>query len=233
MFSIKLDEFTNTKSLDKVAELHEVLNEQRLSAKDTGVNYRVINHWDEKGIIRFTRATKDSNRKFSFIDFIWIKIVNELRSFGTQKEAVLEELEKLNQKLSNPKELIHFACKLATNLAPVWSSGDYFQKQVFQNVLFPNGLLYDVKIEHYRTPVVNSIIACIADLSKDSDKIKKPDSLNLLEKSGSVSGEGLETSRLTAYAPQAYLYTNSNIRTKNRINIKQKNRFFYETVFLQ
>jgi site-specific DNA recombinase len=131
-----------------------------------------------------------------------------------QKEAVLEELEKLNQKLSNPKELIHFACKLATNLAPVWDSGDYYQKQMFQNVLFPKGLLYDVKIEHYRTPVVNSIIACIADLSKDSDKIKKPDSLNLLEKSGSVSGEGLEPSRLTAYAPQTYLYTNSNIRTK-------------------
>jgi hypothetical protein len=36
------------------------------------------------------------------------------------------------------------------------------------------------------TPVVNSVIACIAKLSKDVDKIKKPDSLNLLEKSGSV-----------------------------------------------
>ena len=88
MFSIKLEEFTHTKSLDKVAELHEVLNEQRLSAKDTGVNYRVINHWDEKGIIRFTRATKDSNRKFSFIDFIWIKIVNELRSFGVKLPVI-------------------------------------------------------------------------------------------------------------------------------------------------
>ena len=88
MFSIKLDEFTHTKSLDKVAELHEVLNEQRLSAKDTGVNYRVINHWDEKGIIRFTCANKDSNRKFSFIDFIWIKIVNELRSFGVKLPVI-------------------------------------------------------------------------------------------------------------------------------------------------
>ena len=104
----------------------------------------------------------------------------------TQKETVLKELEKLNQKLSNPKELIHFACKLATNLAPVWSSGDYFQKQMFQNVLFPKGLLYDVKIEHYRTLVVNSVIACIADLSKDLEQIKKPNPLNLLEKSGSV-----------------------------------------------
>ena len=65
MISVKLEEFIDTKSLDKVAELYEVLNEERLSAKDTGVNYRVINHWDEKGIIRFTRNNKESNRKYS------------------------------------------------------------------------------------------------------------------------------------------------------------------------
>ena len=88
MISVKLEEFIDTKSLDKLAELYEVLNEQRLSAKDTGVNYRVINHWDEKGIIRFSRTNKDSNRKFSFIDFIWIKVVNELRSFGVKLPVI-------------------------------------------------------------------------------------------------------------------------------------------------
>ena len=112
-----------------------------------------------------------------------------------RKEAVLAQLEKLDQKLSNPKELIHFTCKLAANLAPVWDSGDYYQKQMFQNVIFPQGLLYDVKIEHYRTPVVNSAMACIADLSRDLKQIKKPDSLNLLEKSGSVPSAGVEPAR--------------------------------------
>jgi DNA-binding transcriptional MerR regulator len=82
MISIKLEEFIDTKSLDKLGELFELLNEERLSAKDTGVNYRVISHWDEKGIIRFSRENKEANRKFSFIDFVWIKVVNELRSFG-------------------------------------------------------------------------------------------------------------------------------------------------------
>ena len=53
MFSLKLDEFVDTRSFDKLAEMYEVINEERLSAKDTGINYRVINHWDEKGIIRF------------------------------------------------------------------------------------------------------------------------------------------------------------------------------------
>ncbi len=84
MISIKLEEFIDTKSLDKLAELYELLNEEKLSAKDTGVNYRVISHWDDKGIIRFSRENEEANRKFSFVDFIWIKVVNELRSFGIQ-----------------------------------------------------------------------------------------------------------------------------------------------------
>ena len=88
MISVKLEEFIDTKSLDKLAELYELLNEEKLSAKDTGVNYRVISHWDDKGIIRFSRENKKANRKFSFVDFMWIKVVNELRSFGIQLPVI-------------------------------------------------------------------------------------------------------------------------------------------------
>ena len=109
-----------------------------------------------------------------------------------QKEAVLEQLEKLDQKLSNPKELIHFTCKLAANLAPVWDSGDYYQKQMFQNIVFPQGLLYDVKIEHYRTPIVNDVIGYIAHLSRGLEINKKRTSLNIEEKSDLVPEVGVE-----------------------------------------
>ena len=52
--------------------------------KDTGINYRVINHWDEKGIIRFGRENKEHNQSSVLLIFIWIKIVDELRSFGVE-----------------------------------------------------------------------------------------------------------------------------------------------------
>jgi hypothetical protein len=109
-----------------------------------------------------------------------------------RKEQLLKQLEILGQKLSNPKELIHFTCTLAANLAPVWSSGDYYQKQIFQNVLFPKGLLYDAKIEHYRTPVVNEAIGCVADLSKGLEENKNGTFLNLEEKSRSVARTRIE-----------------------------------------
>ncbi len=109
-----------------------------------------------------------------------------------RKEAILTQLETLDQKLSNPKELIHFTCELASNLSPVWDSGNYYQKQAFQNTLFPKGLAYDVKIEHYRTPIVNEVIGCVAYLSKGLEENKNGISLNFEEKSRSVAKRGVE-----------------------------------------
>ena len=82
-----------------------MLNEEHLSAKDTGVKYRVISHWDDKGIIRFKRQNKDSNRKFSFIDFIWIKIVNELRSFGVKLPVIQKIAEDILSAFANGRSI--------------------------------------------------------------------------------------------------------------------------------
>jgi len=132
-------------------------------------------------------------RKRHAIGSVSLDIYEEFSAeMKVRKESILGDLEKLNQKLSNPKELIQFTCGLASNLAPVWASGDYYQKQIFQNVLFPEGLVYDSKIEHYRTPKINRVIGCVADMSKGLGDIKKPDSLILLEKSGLVPRAGVE-----------------------------------------
>ena len=111
-----------------------------------------------------------------------------------RKEAILKQMGMLDQKLSNPKELIHYTCKLASNLAPVWDDGDYYQKQIFQNTLFPSGLVYDSKIDNYRTPIVNSVIGYISDLARGLEENKNRTSQNFSEKSGSVPGAELKYS---------------------------------------
>ena len=58
-----------------------------------------------------------------------------------RKESISKQLEKLDQKLSNPKELIKFVCDLSSNLTKIWDLGDYYQKQIFQNTIFPDGLV--------------------------------------------------------------------------------------------
>lgn len=84
MISLELEQFIDTRSLGALGNLMETISEQCLPAKIIGVSYRTICHWDEKGIIRFSRDKAGSNRKYSFVDYIWIKVVEELRSFGVE-----------------------------------------------------------------------------------------------------------------------------------------------------
>jgi site-specific DNA recombinase len=135
-------------------------------------------------------------RKRHAIGKVTLDIYEEFsEEMKVRKKKLLEEYEKLDQKLSNPKELIHFTTKLTANLAPVWDSGDYYEKQIFQNAIFPAGLGYDSKIEHYRTSEINEVIGYTAQLSKELEQIKKPDSLFMKEKSGLVPRAGLEPAR--------------------------------------
>lgn len=80
-------------------------------------------------------------------------------------------------------------------LAPLWEKGDYYDKQNFQNVLFPSGLLYDTKIEYYRTSIVNSIFAYLADGSRVLGENKNRTHHFNNEKSGLVPSAGLEPAR--------------------------------------
>jgi DNA-binding transcriptional MerR regulator len=82
MIHFKIDEFFDTNSIGKAAELFEKMSEERFFVKHIGLSYRVINSRDEKGLIRCSRKKEGGDRKFSFADFVWIKIVEELRSFG-------------------------------------------------------------------------------------------------------------------------------------------------------
>ncbi len=92
-------------------------------------------------------------KKYNSLGQLSLDIYEEFSTEMIQrKESISKQLEKLNKKLSNPKELIKFTFDLSSNLTKIWDLGDYYQKQVFQNTLFPDGLLYDSKNYHYRTP---------------------------------------------------------------------------------
>ncbi len=105
------------------------------------------------------------------------------------KKAIVEELEILSQKLSNPSDLINYTVHTASKLPSIWACGNYYEKKNFQNMLFPLGLGYDVKIEHYRTPKINLVFGCVSDLSKVLEVNKEGDFSMLSEKSPLVAGE--------------------------------------------
>ncbi|UPT69041.1 MAG: hypothetical protein M0D57_10650 [Sphingobacteriales bacterium JAD_PAG50586_3] len=112
-------------------------------------------------------------RKRHALGTVHLDIYEEFsQEMTSRRDAIISELEKLDKKISNPKDLIHFACNLTSKLAQVWHSSDYYQKQTFQNTLFPKGLSFNSKNNTYRTLEVNNVISCIAALSKELGKNK-------------------------------------------------------------
>lgn len=80
-------------------------------------------------------------------------------------KQISEELEKSNFSLSNPSELIEKGVVFASELANCWLNGDYEERQTVQNILFPEGIIYDKENDTYRTSNINKAIELIAELS--------------------------------------------------------------------
>lgn len=84
----------NQKPLDK--NLFDILMEKQFTMKDllelnTGITYRTINHWAEKGYL-LSESKEGDWRKFSFAEYIWILFLNEIREMEVSFKNILPSL---------------------------------------------------------------------------------------------------------------------------------------------
>ncbi len=98
--------------------------------------------------------------------------IYEKRSAKLKEEIVRisKELEKHKINISNPEELLDEYVVFASELANCWRNGDYEERKIVQNILFPEGILFDKKIDAFRTSQVNEVIRLIAQISKNYGK---------------------------------------------------------------
>ncbi len=73
---------------EKVKELANALLQRHFIGTDTGVSYRVINHWENVGLIDNFREEGQRWRRFSFVEFIWVRMIDEMRRFGLPVESI-------------------------------------------------------------------------------------------------------------------------------------------------
>jgi DNA-binding transcriptional MerR regulator len=76
-------------------QLFKQLMEKKFNAKifENQITYRTINYWDEKGYLLFERDENDKDwRKLSFTDYIWIRMLDDLRQMGVSVEWVVKAL---------------------------------------------------------------------------------------------------------------------------------------------
>ena len=93
--------------------------------------------------------------------------------------------------LSNLDNLLEKATQYALNISNLWSSGNLAIKRSVQNMVFPEGILFDFKNDTYRTTRVNSIFALINSLSDVLNGNKNGASQNEFNLSRFVPGMGV------------------------------------------
>lgn len=58
------------------------LLQPKFSIKDIGVTHRWITHWEKEGLLTNPKVEKNEKwRKFNTYEFVWIKLISELRKF--------------------------------------------------------------------------------------------------------------------------------------------------------
>jgi DNA-binding transcriptional MerR regulator len=100
MKNFNLEKYFGTDSITRAAKLYTIISEERFLIKDLDIPYRQINNWDEKGVISFSRKITEGWRKFSFVELIWIKMVNEFRNFGIPLEIISKVKKEIFQGIS-------------------------------------------------------------------------------------------------------------------------------------
>ncbi len=87
---------------DKILELSERLMQKSFIGTDTGVPYRSINHWENSGLIDNDRGEARSWRRFSFVEFIWIRMIDEMRKVGLPMDTI----KAVKQSLFQPASIV-------------------------------------------------------------------------------------------------------------------------------
>lgn len=64
------------------------INTRKMKLTSEQYSYRIINHWEQEGVLDDKRPSGKGWRKYSVIERFWIGIIKELRSFGYPLEDI-------------------------------------------------------------------------------------------------------------------------------------------------
>lgn len=102
------------------------------------------------------------------------------------------ELGKTSINLSNLDKKIKSVTYIACNIHNVWNLADFREKEMLQNLSFPEGIFYNVKNGGYRTERANSILEIMRSISDGLVKKNGDKKVTNFDLSPLVAGTGLE-----------------------------------------
>ena len=83
-----MNAFVGRRDIKMVTELTEELNKKLFIGTDTGVAYRALSHWENEGLYDNNREENQRWRRFSFVEFVWIRMIDQMRNIGLKIDVI-------------------------------------------------------------------------------------------------------------------------------------------------
>ncbi len=115
--------------------------------------------------------------------------------YKAEHSEIAKQLNVTDSGLSNLGETIKKAIDLSLELAPLWASSDFKNKEHLQKLVFPDGIIYDRQKGDYRTERINSVFALVASLARVSEQKEKGQTTSKSDLSLSADWTGLVKQR--------------------------------------
>jgi DNA-binding transcriptional MerR regulator len=83
-----INAFVGQRSIKAASELTKQLNLKTFIGTDTGLPYRTLNHWENEGLYESQREENQRWRRFSFVEFVWIRMIDQMRTIGLKIDTI-------------------------------------------------------------------------------------------------------------------------------------------------
>jgi len=78
-----------------------------------------------------------------------------------KKSLIQEEIDKWSMDLSNLEKQIPQVVATASNISTLWRDSDYETRRKIQDLVFPDGIMWDSQNRDYRTTKCNEVFGVI------------------------------------------------------------------------
>ena len=132
----------------------------------------------QRTLLRKNLTAIDNDNKSASVRYAICKIDEEsyeiaMKEFNNRKDLVTLELEKCDLKLSNYEKKIPMIIATASDISSLWHKADLDSRRKIQNLVFPEGILWDKQIGNFRTVSRNKFFDLMDRFSVNYGEIKK------------------------------------------------------------
>ena len=112
--------------------------------------------------------------------------------FSEEKANILDAMNNCGKDCSNLSDYYISALDFSSKLPTVWDLSPVSVKEKIQELIFPDGILYNHKNQSFRTEKVNEVFLHIASLTSNTEGNKNGQPNKIIELSSQVGTTGFE-----------------------------------------